>query len=456
MKLSSPTEEMSRVAVRASAVSVVLVLYLGSLLSFGDRVIFGMVIKPLKESLNFTSTEIGLLAGAAFALSYAFFSPVAGWAVDRFSRRVVFGGAIGFWSLMTLFSGLASDFTTMALARIGLGVGEAFLTPLAVSLISDAIAPDRRARIIAIYASSSAMGIFVALLAGGTLIGELSGTGSITLPMVGPIEPWRGLFVAAALPGFVLAASVLAFLREPPRTSAGTVIDLVGEKAQVNDFLKRYWHLILSIYVGGCTIQLAGNSWITWQVPYFEGFYGWSGAKASIVLAFTSGIAAVAGCFSTGALVQFLKRRGHRDASLRAIVIGGVSCNAFLIAALFLPSAEATVACLCVSMFWLYFPIAGMFNVMSEAFPASVRGRLAGLQVLAVGIVTNSVGQLLVGFLSDRYSGDGGGLRTAMIITTFVSLFVGVAVLVPGFRVYRRLMSEQLNAVRLSSLADGV
>ena len=108
--------------------------------------IFGLVIKPAKAALGFSDSQLGLLAGAAFALSYALFSPFTGLLVDRLNRKRVMICAVMFWSLMTLATGLATSFTSFVIARAGVGVGEAFLTPLAVSMIGDTVAREGRLR----------------------------------------------------------------------------------------------------------------------------------------------------------------------------------------------------------------------------------------------------------------------------------------------------------------------
>ncbi len=128
--------------------TVVLLCYLGFLLSFGDRAVFSMVLKPIQASLHFTDSQLGFLVGPVFAVAYSIFCMFSsGVLVDRFSRKLIMICAIGFWSAMTFSTGLVSAFYMMLLARAMVGVGEAFMHPLAMSLISDTVPPAGRPRV---------------------------------------------------------------------------------------------------------------------------------------------------------------------------------------------------------------------------------------------------------------------------------------------------------------------
>ncbi|HVH19072.1 MAG TPA: MFS transporter, partial [Myxococcota bacterium] len=114
--------------------------------NFIDRNILSILLQPIKEELGASDFEMGLLTGFAFAVFYTFAGiPIARLA-DRGSRRAIMAVGIAFWSLLTALSGAARSFGMLALARIGVGVGEASATPAAHSLISDYFPPERRAR----------------------------------------------------------------------------------------------------------------------------------------------------------------------------------------------------------------------------------------------------------------------------------------------------------------------
>jgi len=184
---------------RAYALGLLVVVYV---LNFIDRQILTILAKPIADELQFSDSQLGLLTGPAFALFYTFAGiPIARWA-DVGVRRSIIALALLIWSGMTALTSLAGSLGQLALARIGVGVGEAGCSPPAHSLISDLFPIERRATALAIYSLGIPIGGALGSLLGGWL-GELYG--------------WRIAFLAVGLPGVLLAAVVRLTLREPKR-----------------------------------------------------------------------------------------------------------------------------------------------------------------------------------------------------------------------------------------------
>ena len=121
---------------------LLVVLYV---INYIDRQILSVLLEPIKQDLGVSDTAMGLLTGLAFALFYTMAGiPIARMA-DRGSRRNVIVAGVLVWSVMTAVCGLARSFLQLAVARIGVGIGEATLSPAAHSLIADAFPPERRA-----------------------------------------------------------------------------------------------------------------------------------------------------------------------------------------------------------------------------------------------------------------------------------------------------------------------
>jgi MFS family permease len=434
------------------ASAVLAFLYLGYLLSFADRVIFGMVLKPIKATLGLSDSQLGLLAGLAFALSYALFSPLAGWFVDRQPRKHLMAAAISFWSAMTLATGFAGSFLTMGLARLGVGAGEAFLHPLSVSLVSDTVEPQRRARAFAVYLSAGALGSSVALLFGGLLIRRLLKLGHITLPLLGAVQPWQGLFVAAAVPGLLLALMVVAVMREPPRLGATHAAG--GEQGSAMAFLKANRRLCWAIFGGISFLQMAAYTMTTWKITFFERVHGWSGAEAGIWLGAVGGVASLVGCLAGARLIGWLRGRGYADAPLRLCVASGVCYAVFSILGLLAPTPQLAMALFVGSLFWSYVPSVAGFTAMGEILPADVRARLAGLHTFANGLISNSLGPFLVGLFSDRLFPQVTGIRYAMVATVVIAAVLGLASVVWGLGPYRRRFATETPDALLSPADD--
>jgi predicted MFS family arabinose efflux permease len=186
---------------RAYALGLLVVVYV---LNFIDRQILTILAKPIADELQFSDSQLGLLTGPAFALFYTFAGiPIARWA-DVGVRRSIIALALLIWSGMTALTSLAGSLGQLALARVGVGVGEAGCSPPAHSLISDLFPIERRATALSIYSLGIPIGGALGSLLGGWL-GQLYG--------------WRVAFLAVGIPGVLLAAVVRLTLREPPRAA---------------------------------------------------------------------------------------------------------------------------------------------------------------------------------------------------------------------------------------------
>jgi predicted MFS family arabinose efflux permease len=176
------------------------ILFLVSTSNYVDRNVISVLLEPIKHEFGISDTLLGLLTGISFALFYATLGiPVARWA-DRGDRKLIITLSLVTWSIMTVVCGLAQSFWQLALARIGVGAGEAGALPPAQSLIADYFNPAQRAR---------ALAVFVAAATAGYLIGFIFGA------QIAASHGWRMAFIVMGAPGLILACVVYAVLREP-------------------------------------------------------------------------------------------------------------------------------------------------------------------------------------------------------------------------------------------------
>lgn len=430
--------------------NVISLLYFGYLLSFIDRIVFGIVMKPAKAALGFTDAQLGLLAGAAFAVSYAVASPLGGWLVDRLDRRRLMAAAIAFWSCATFLSGLASSFLAFAVLRAAVGVGESVFSPLAFSLISDAIPRGRRAGAFGLYLSAGALGTITAYLFGGVALSLLAGpsgaydTASVALPVLGHLEPWRCVFLLAALPGLLLALLVLLKLGVPAR-EAGPGSPAFSQE-RVAAFLRRHWRLLAGMSVGLAVAQLGPFTALTWNVVFFQRVHGWDLSKAAAVLGVTGGVSALLGCIAGGPIINAVRRRGFVDAPLRVGLAASVIYTALATLGFLAPSPVLAVVALALASFWGYMPSVAIYSALADVLPAGARGRFAGFNTLVIGIITNSIGPFLVGFLNDRIFPHQDGIRLSLVATLLASMLLAATIIVPALRLYRRRLDETRRA----------
>ncbi|WP_226794515.1 MFS transporter [Altererythrobacter sp. CC-YST694] len=190
------------------------VLVLVYMLNFIDRQILSILANDIKADLGLSDADLGFLYGTAFAIFYALFGVPLGRLADGWHRVRLLSLGLTLWSVMTTLSGFARNGATLALARIGVGVGEATATPCAYSLIADWFPARMRGTALGIYSAGLFIGSGLSLLIGGAIVEAWNGA----FPQGGPLGlvGWQAAFIGVGLPGVVLALWVLT-LREPVR-----------------------------------------------------------------------------------------------------------------------------------------------------------------------------------------------------------------------------------------------
>lgn len=254
------------------ALSVLVLIYV---LNFVDRQILSILANDIKADLGVDDSYLGFLYGTAFAVFYALFGIPLGRLADSWSRVRLMAIGLALWSSMTALSGLAKSATTLTVARIGVGVGEASAGPAAYSLISDWFPARLRATALAIYSSGIYIGGGISLWIGALVVENWNAA----YPDGGPfgVVGWQAAFIAVGLPGLLLALWVLT-LREPER-GAMDGLPTPHDPEPFRGFLGELFQIIPPFTIFGAaargaaalTINLAGLvffavlAWALWQ-----------------------------------------------------------------------------------------------------------------------------------------------------------------------------------------------
>lgn len=193
---------------------VLFVLVLVYIFNFIDRQIMSILAEDIKADLGIGDAEIGFLYGTVFGVFYALFGIPLGRLADMWHRINLLSVGLALWSGMTALSGFAQNFTQLAAARIGVGVGESSASPVAFSVLSDYFPKEKRATALAIYSSGLYIGGGISLFTGGLIKDQwnLAFPGGGPLGLVG----WQAAFLAVGIPGLLLALWVKT-LKEPIR-----------------------------------------------------------------------------------------------------------------------------------------------------------------------------------------------------------------------------------------------
>jgi MFS family permease len=222
---------------------VVAVLALANAVSFIDRLILSLLVQPIKAELAISDTAFSLLAGAAFAIFYATMGLViARWA-DRYSRKWIITTGIALWCSMTALAGTARSFAELFGYRVGVGVGEATLSPSAYSMLAGYFPPQRLSLAIGVYSIGVTGGTGLAFLLGGAAISWVTSLGTIELPLLGSIGGWRLVMLVVGTLGLPVALLML-LVREPARAQR-TPASFAEVRAHLIDNLDRYGYMLI-------------------------------------------------------------------------------------------------------------------------------------------------------------------------------------------------------------------
>lgn len=438
---------MSRTAVAypsaGRAWAIVLLLTLAYMASFLDRQILALLIEPMKAALELSDTQVGLLLGPAFAVFYVTLGYPAGLLADRKSRKVIIAAGITVWCIMTALCGLARDFRQLFAARVGVGVGEATLTPAALSMISDCFPRERRARPISVYMMGISLGSALAYLVGGQLLEPLLARPPIEIPVLGVIQPWQAAFLVVGLPGLLLAL-LIALIREPERQDVNRAIDPITAResmAAALGYIRDRWQAYSSLTIGMCANTIIGYV-SSWNVVLFQRRWGWDIGDIGLSLGLALLVCGPLGTMLGGAVSDRLSRMGHKDAAMRVTVVGivlmvvfsalyPIAGTPFMVLALYsamvlaASAASATGAVALVSM-----------------SPNQIRAQATALYWIVKNLTGLLLGPVSVGLLTDRVFRDPQQVGSSMAIASAVFGAMGIAALVLGARHYRACVAN--------------
>jgi MFS family permease len=282
--------------------------------SFVDRTILSLLIPPIQQDLGLSDTRVSLLAGFAFALFYTVMGIPLGRIADRWHRRNLIAIGITVWCLMTAACGLARNFWQLFAARVGVGVGEAALSPAAYSMISDLFPREQLGRALAVYSFGLPIGSGLALLIGGFAIGAIQDLGPLTLPLIGRIAPWQLTFLLVGLPGLVVAGFVLA-MHEPVRRQRASVA--AGATPALAPFLKASRRVLLHHFGGLSMLVLVVYGTTAWIPTLFIRLHDWSASAIGYAYGLISIVCGAGGLLAGGWLADRWWRQGRTDAHLR-------------------------------------------------------------------------------------------------------------------------------------------
>ncbi len=386
--------------------------------NFIDRQLLVILQESIKEELQLSDTQLGMLSGFTFAIFYVTMGiPIARWA-DKANRKNIVAMSLGLWSIMTAVSGLARSFVHLLLARVGVGVGEAGGSPPAHAMISDYFPPEKRATALSFYSMGIYFGMLVGFLIGGYLNQELG---------------WRTAFYVLGIPGVLLSLVFYATVKEPRR--GATDVNAQTKKDHsfvevVRILVSKPTFVLLALASGLHAFCIYGV--LNWTPSFLARIHLMDKTNIGVALGLILGITGAVGTFTGGYLTDRLGKTDKRwymkiPANFLLLSIP------FVIGALFVKDYRLSLVCFGASNFLYSTYLGPTINVAHMLVPASMRALTSAFLFLVINLIGLGFGPLVVGMISDMLAPTlgVGSLRWAMSGVVFVS-FVSVMLFIAG------------------------
>ncbi len=420
------------------AVFILLIAYTNS---FIDRTILALLVGPIQAELNINDTQMSLLHGLAFAIFYTALGVPIARLSDRHSRRWIIVIGTSFWSVMTTLCGFARSYAELFLARVGVGIGEASLSPAAFSMIADLFPKDRLGRALGIYSTGVFFGAGLAFLIGGWLVGTLEETESVALPIFGEMAPWRATFVLVGLPGILIGLSMLT-VAEPVRRG----VSGLSEKGRFKDtlaFIGRHRAAILYHFMGFSLLAVIFNGFIAWAPAFFVREFDFSRGEAGISLGWLILIFGPTGIVLGGILADWLSRKGRSDGTMIAGLVGGIGLIIPAALSTVAPNAALALVGFGAIFFFASFPYGAAAAALQIITPNRMRAQISALYLLSINLIGLGLGPTVIAVTSDFVLPGEQTLGLAMAITGGVVGVLGSLCLFLGLKPFRISAAQQ-------------
>ena len=419
----------------------VLVLLVAYTFSFVDRQVLNLLVTPIQGDLGLSDFQIGLLQGPAFVVTYVLMSVPVGRMVDRFHRIAIMVGGLLAWSAATVACGLSKSFGQLAASRLGVGAGEAALTPAAWSVLSDCFPPERLARPISVYLMGPYLGAGLAMIAGAEVLDWTGEAERLALPLVGEVAPWQFTFVAVGLPGLLIAA-LLATVREPARRGRAGPDRSAPPWNRVFGYVRRNGRIYVALLVGAPFIIVVLYGLQGWTPTIMVRVYDWDLAQAGRIYGTVALVAGSGGVLTGPWAARRLEAMGHADYPLRLAVI---SAAAAALALAFLPwqaNPYAGLACIALGSFFVTLPLALVASALQAVTPNEMRGVVVGTYVVTTNVIGLALGPTLVAACTDYLFEDPALVAWSLSLVCIGVAPIAIGLLIPGMKPYAARMAD--------------
>ena len=417
---------------RPYAWTVVAILIATAVLSYTDRQVLSLLVDPIRGDMGISDTQISLLLGTAFAVIYGIAGIPLGYLADRISRRNLIFTGVSVWSLGTIACGFSHSFGEIFASRIVVGLGEAALSPAAISLISDYFPPSRRGTAVGFFLSGIAMGSGAAILIGGGVLHVIE-LGALAATPLAAYAPWRMVLLVIGGPGLLWALAIL-LIREPVRQGAEDAS--ISGAVDGGAWRATPWVRVVPIYVVLAAASFVDNAVGAWAPTLLIREFARDPAQVGVELGLLLTVGFGGGVLIGGALADRAGARGGWPRKLRVCLYSGL---------LILPVSlmmNLPIFGLVLAGVPLYFALSGIvtavgFSAILDVVPNRSRGLAMSMSFFLNVALGAGLGPTAVAVAGAHVFAAKAGLGPPLVLTVAVGYLIALAALCAALSAFR-------------------
>lgn len=427
-------------------VAILMVIYV---FSFMDRSLLGFMVGPIKESMGITDFQISLLMGFSFALFYSTLGLPIGRLADSKNRKWLIAIGLLIWTLMTALCGTVRSYWQFFLYRMGVGIGEATLSPSAYSMITDIFPKRYLATAISVYSMGIYIGSAASSLGGAFVLDILRDYGPINLPLLGNIHSWQVLFLAVGALGLVPLIIFVITVREPERKVARLSSPTDNQKKPAQASLRETLAYMranassIAYHNVGFSI-LAFSNWAlgSWTIEFFVRTHGWDRVNTGYLLGLNGLITQPIAIVFGGFLADRMIARGKPDGMMRVGLIGAIGWLSGGLLYPWMPYGWLSFLLIIPVSFFVALPFGCAPAAMQQIMPSDMRAQAAAWYLFIVNLIGMGIGPSAVGFCTDFVFKDDSMLWASILLVGTVAHVIAAVVFLKGLAPFRESVAR--------------
>jgi len=400
----------------------VTVLMIAYIFSFVDRTILTFLVEPIKADLGISDMKMSLLMGFSFAFFYTIFGLPIGRLADSRNRKGIIAIGMLAWTVATGACGFVKNYWQFLLARIGVGVGEAALSPAAYSLVTDMFPKEKLARALSVYSMGIFIGAGLASGVGGGVASWAANKGDIDLGLFGTVYPWQLAFIVIGVVGLAPIGLIL-LIKEPVRRGARLVKTADGgEKIEsvpvreIATYILANWKTFFCHHIGFAILAFSSWGVGAWGVAFMYRTHGWGPGQSGFYFMLHVIVAGCLGIVSGGILCDRLAKRGRTDAPM---IVGLMASALWIPTGIMYPIVSngwVAWGFMIPTYFFTAFATGVAAAAIQQIVPNAMRGQVSAFYLFAVNMIGMGIGPTGVAFFTDYVFRDESMLRYSILI----------------------------------------